>query len=160
MMKTIIVYGTKYGTTTKAVKELQKHLQGEVTAVNIVKESAPDLKVFDKVIVGGSIYVGQIQKEVTAFITEQRQTLLTNPLGLFICAGSDETTLHSVFEESLRAHANSAENFGGELDTTKMNWIERLICRLIAKTNAKNNKPQPKLHIEKIEVFGRKMNES
>ncbi len=63
-MKTLIVYGTKHGTTEKCSKLLKDKLSGEVVIINIKKENMPDITEFNNIIIGGSIYMGQIQKEV------------------------------------------------------------------------------------------------
>lgn len=67
-MKTLIVYGTKHGTTEKCSKFLKDKLSGEVVIINIKKENMPDITTFNNIIIGGSIYMGQIQKEVKIFV--------------------------------------------------------------------------------------------
>lgn len=67
-MKTLIVYGTKHGTTEKCSKLLKDKLSGEVVIINIKKENMPDITAFNNIIIGGSVYMGQIQKEVKKFL--------------------------------------------------------------------------------------------
>ncbi|SHK33967.1 Flavodoxin domain-containing protein [Anaerobranca californiensis DSM 14826] len=89
-MKTLIIYGTKYGSTEKCVKQLERKLIGEVEVHNI-KDGIPTIQKYDKIIIGGSIYIGQIQKEIINFCKEKEDELLTKTLGLFIiCMGSEE----------------------------------------------------------------------
>jgi len=137
-MKTIIVYGTKYGTAEKCSEQLKAKLQGEVTLVNIKKESLLDITAYDNIIIGGSIYMGQIRKEVKKFCIENLNVLKDKKVGLFICGLSDEdviTPLKNSFPEVLLTNAIAKEHFGGEVIFKKMNFIERFIMKKIAKTD-------------------------
>ena len=69
-MKSIIIYSTKYGSTEKASELLKENMKGEVDLVNIMKETVPDIKGYDNVIFGGSVYIGKIQKKLTNYINE------------------------------------------------------------------------------------------
>ncbi len=62
-MKTLIVFSTKYGCTEKCVDILKSQIQGEVH-ISLVKDIRVDLNNFDNIIVGGSVYMGKIQKEL------------------------------------------------------------------------------------------------
>ena len=62
-MKNLIVYATKHGTVKKCAEMLKVKLNGETVLAN-VNEEVPDLDNFDNVILGGSIYIGKIQKRV------------------------------------------------------------------------------------------------
>ena len=82
-MKSIIIFSTKYGCAEKTAKMLQSKMKGDVRMVNIVKDKVPALDEFDAVILGGSIYMGRIQKELTAFISGNLPALLKKKVGLF-----------------------------------------------------------------------------
>lgn len=60
-MKNLIVYATKHGTAKKCAEMLKTRLNGETVLAN-VKETPPDLEDFDTVVLGGSIYIGKMQK--------------------------------------------------------------------------------------------------
>ena len=64
-MSTLIVYASKYGCTEKCVKLMSKKLNDKVDLINLKNINDIDLSKYDKVIIGGSIYIGRIQKEVT-----------------------------------------------------------------------------------------------
>jgi len=64
-MKTLIAYSSKYGCTEKCVGTLAAKLSWEVDVVNLRGGKAVDLSGYDRVIIGGSIYMGRIQKQVT-----------------------------------------------------------------------------------------------
>jgi len=156
-MKTIIVYGTKYGTAEKCSKLLKAKLQGEVTLVNIKKESLPDITAFDNIIIGGSIYMGQIRKEVKKFCTENLNVLKDKRVGLFICGLSNEdviTPFKNSFPEVLLNNAIAKEHFGGEVVFKRMNFLEGFIMKKVAKTD----KDVSKLSEENINKFAESVN--
>lgn len=134
-MKTLIIYATKHGCTAKVAGMLQSKLAGEVQTVNVKKDAIPSLNEFDKVILGGSIYVGKLQPELHKFITEHVSILLKKQFGLYLCAGENDpaarqTLLETVFPE-LSGHAIVKEVMGGEFNITDMNFLEKLAIRMI-----------------------------
>ena len=66
-MKTIIVYSSKYGYTEDCVNSLAEKIDGEVSTFNIYTEKIPSIDEFDNIIIGGSIYMGQIQKKLKLY---------------------------------------------------------------------------------------------
>lgn len=137
-MNTIIVYGSKYGCTEKCAEMLSKKLTGTVELCNIKKEKVPDLTQYDNVIIGGSIYVGKIQKEVTEFCLHHANTLKEKKIGLYICCMNTkeaEMQLDHAFPEELLSNAAVKECFGGEFRFKKMNMIERFIVKMVSKSD-------------------------
>lgn len=63
-MKTLIIYGSNHGCAKKCAELLEENLKGEVDIVDIRKDITLDLNNYDKVVIGGSIYMGKIQKEI------------------------------------------------------------------------------------------------
>jgi len=132
-MNTLILYATKYGSATACVNALREKLTGEVRIVNIKTDPVPELGEFDQVILGGSIYVGKIQKEMTAFSEQRLDALLMKKVGLFICAGekkAEYAELQAAFPPRLYDHAVVKDVFGYEIHLEKMNWLERQMMRL------------------------------
>lgn len=85
-MKTVIIYATKYGSAENAAELLKKRLGGRVKLINIVKELVPPLNEYDTVILGGSIYAGNIQTKLGEFMNYNLDILLQKRVGLFLCA--------------------------------------------------------------------------
>ncbi|MFT8315355.1 MAG: flavodoxin domain-containing protein [Clostridium sp.] len=136
-MKTLIIYATKHGFAEKCSKLLKDKLSGEVATVNIKKDTMPNISSFDKIIIGGSVYMGKIQKEITEFCTENFDTLKEKKLGLFVCGmqkDSIETELAASFPNDLLTHSSVKECFGGEFIMKNMNPLERFIIKIVAKT--------------------------
>jgi len=137
-MKTLIIYGTKYGTAEKCSKLLKDKLQGEVTIINAKKDKIPELSSFDNIIIGGSIYAGQIRKEIKDFCGKNLNVLQEKRIGLFICGINDKdvmTPINNSFPGELLAKAAAKECFGGEVILKKMNFLERFMMKKIGKTD-------------------------
>ena len=141
-MKTIIVYATKHGTVAKCASILSDKLTGEVDLLDIKKGTVPELSVYERVIIGGSIYAGRIQKEITAFCSQNLNILMDKKLGLFICCmfkGSSELQLNSAFPGELRDKAAASDSFGGDMKFSDMSFGERLLTKMVSKTIAKSD---------------------
>ena len=158
-MKTLIVYGTKHGATEKCSKLLKDKLQGEVAVVNAKKDNVPDITSFDNIIIGGSIYAGQIRKEIKNFCSKNLNELKGKRVGLFICGMNDKevsTQLTNSFPEELLANATAKEYFGGEIIFKNMNFFEGFIMKKIAKAD----KDISKISEENINKFAELINKS
>lgn len=145
-MKTLIVYATKYGFTADCVEQLKTKLKGHTEAVNILKGTVPALSDFENVILGGSIYIGKVNKKLTEFCVSNLDALAGKRVALFLCCGMAEDfekNLAASFPEALRKNAIAAECFGGELKTEKMGVLDKLVTKRIKKMTAKENKPEP-----------------
>ena len=63
-MKTAIVYATKYSCTKECAEILKTYLHGEVNILS-AKADKINLSQYDAVFIGGSVYMGKIQKAVS-----------------------------------------------------------------------------------------------
>jgi len=139
MHNTLIVFASNHGTVERCARELFRLIDGKVDLCNLNRrESIPDLKVYDSLIVGGSIHYGKVQNVIAGFCKNNQSLLAGKRLGLFVnCLYSGEKAqqqLDKAFPESLARHALVREYFGGELDEEKMNFWERLITRQIVRS--------------------------
>ncbi|HOT45832.1 MAG TPA: flavodoxin domain-containing protein [Spirochaetota bacterium] len=131
-MGTLIVYMSKHGCAEKAARIISESLaDGDVTAVDLKSRADIDLSRYDTVIIGGSIYLGSIQKGLRKFCEKNLPELLTKRIGLFICCmNQDEAArkhYEAVFDEALRTHAAAAGIFGGELDFDQLSLLEKSV---------------------------------
>lgn len=156
-MKTIIIYSTLHGSTTKAVTELAQNLSGEVAIINLNKNPSPQISGFDRVIIGGSIHAGQIQKNVRNFCKSNINSLNNSDLGLFVCCMYEpkiaREEIRNAFPEELHQMAKTEAIFGGEFDFDKMNFVEKMMVRKIAKVNESVSK----IDHDSIERFANRM---
>jgi len=139
-MNTLIVYATKYGCAQKCAMELSKELKHNVELINLKEKSNVDLSKYDRIIIGGSVYIGRIQKEVTDFISNNLEELLKKEIGLFICGMQEGEMLAKEigdnFPAELISKAKSVKNFGGEFNFSKMNFMEKVIVKKISKVTS------------------------
>lgn len=136
-MYTLIAYGTKYGCAEKCTIELSKELNDSVDIVNLKKNNKIDLGKYDHVIIGGSAYIGRIQKEVTDFINLNLHELMKKEIGLFICGMQEgdmiDKEISDNFPADLLQKAKSVKHFGGEFIFNNMNFMEKVIVKKISK---------------------------
>jgi menaquinone-dependent protoporphyrinogen oxidase len=160
-MKSIIIYSTRYGCAAETAKRIQGKLTGGCTAVNIKTDKVPPLDSYDTVILGGSIYIGRIQKEMTAFIKTNKNELLTKKLGLYICAGAQkdeerQTELKAAFTDGLLSHATAKDVLGCVYAFEKMRFIDKFILKKVKG----NDKSEENYYDDQIEKFAKALSES
>lgn len=135
-MKILVIYATKTGTVNKCLDELEKYLpQGDFTYVNIAKEECKyDLGDFDCVILGSSIRMNKIHKNLCAYINENEDEICKTKHALFLCLGFtdlfDEYVIKN-FPESVRDSAFAISCFGGEMDISKQKGIDKLLMKMV-----------------------------
>ena len=160
-MKTVIVYATQYGFTADCAAKLREQLSGETMMIDLTKQAAPNPADFDAVIVGGSIYMGKVQSSVTDFCADYEGELLQKPLGLFLCCGLPkqmEQSMVASFPKSLIPYAKAIGCFGGELRTSRMKPMHKLIANMMQKAGAKDGIEPPKANPQAITDFAAAMN--
>ena len=135
-MATLIVYMTTHGCTEKATRMLMNSLNDDINIVNLDGFPDPNLDLYERVVIGGSIHMGEIQKGLKKYCERNLDALLTKKLGLFLCCMFDGEVAKKQFEEAypleLRNHASATGMFGGELTMDKMNALEKMIVKKVA----------------------------
>ena len=160
-METIIIYSSKYGYTEDCVKSLADMINGEVSVFNICDEKIPSIDEVDNIIIGGSIYMGQIQKKLKLYCTQNVNVLVNKRLALFLCCGlpeSFEQTLKNSFPDELLKKAVAKECFGGELRKDRMNFAHKMIAGLMKKAEAKEGKSEVRKMSENITILAKCIN--
>ncbi len=141
-MKTLLVYGTRYGATGGTSEEIAKVLQNEgfeVKVQNLKKEKIKDISPYDLIIVGSGMKMGKWTGEAEDFLNRFRHEFAGKKFAIFA------STMKSVPEREGRQedlekerkmsiddivtkynlNSVSAGLFGGVLDFNKMNFIIR-----------------------------------
>jgi len=133
-MKTAIYYFSKHGTTKACAEELKRYLPGETTLIAIDQEIIEPAQ-YDRIILGSSIYMGEISRKMKFFIKKHAESLNKKISGLFICCMYEgEEALEQftkAFPENLRNTAEAHGIFGGAFHFDKMNFIERKIIKKV-----------------------------
>jgi len=133
-MKTIIIYATKYGCAAEIAKRIADKIDGAVVCG--LKQNVPSLADFDCIILGSSVYAGNIRKEAKAFLAHNTDVLLEKKIGLFLCGIGRENAgsyFKANFSEEILQKAKSKCFCGGIFDPKKANGFERFIIKLITK---------------------------
>ncbi|WP_179035880.1 flavodoxin domain-containing protein [Paenibacillus sp. URB8-2] len=156
-MKTLILFTTRHGCTAKAAGMLQSRMGQGADTINLMTDSVPALSEYETVILGGSIYYGGIQKQMTEFIKKEQSQLASKRIGLFLCAAEPGEKalkeLEEAFPEFLRARAKAADVFGNELDYSKLSLPEKLVFRAVKGKRRRGDG----LSSDKINKFAAKM---
>ncbi len=134
-MKTAIVYATQHGTTEKVARMISELASDSTVLINLRKSRDINPDDFDRIIIGGSIHAGKIQKKVRKFCEKHFQQLNAKPLGLYLsCMEENEKAkvqFETAFAEPLRNHAMSCKLTGGEVMIDRMNFIEKFMMKKI-----------------------------
>jgi menaquinone-dependent protoporphyrinogen oxidase len=137
-MKTLIAWTGKSGTTEEVVREMAGEMGEGTVSVDLKKGSMPDPSEFERVIVGGSIYAGNVHKSLKAFCDKYEEELLARPFGIFLCALSGEDMAEKLernFPARLAAHARIKEWLGGRFIFADHNFIMRAMMKKIMKSS-------------------------
>ena len=131
-MKNLIIYSTKHGFVKECTANLKSKLKNETEVVDIAAKPKIDLDQYDYIILGGSIYMGRIQKKLTKYIRDNLNKLLTKKIALFICTGEENEKkarefLKNSFPDNLYKNAISTEVFGGQFKLEKLTSLERFV---------------------------------
>jgi len=120
----------------------------------------PDLQEFDNIIIGSSIYMGQIQKKLKVFCTQNVNSLVNKRFSLFLSCGLPENfqqTLKNSFPDELLEKAVVKECFGGELRTDRMKFADKMVSSLMKRIAVKEGKaevgPMPQNILRLVEAM-------
>lgn len=137
-MNSIIIYASKYGYTETCVKQLKALLEGDINICEINQTKNYDLSLYDKVIIGGSIYIGRINKKLKKFCLKNLELLVEKKIGLFVtCLKEDEEAFQQIitnYPQELINVAITKDYFGGEIINSKLGFFDRLITNMVAKS--------------------------
>jgi len=172
-MKTLILFASKYGAAEKCADLLSEKLNGDVNIINLKENKNVNLSDYDKLIVGCSIYAGNVQAEIKNFCNTNSVSLMAKPFGLFISCMTDKkdeikSYTEKSFSNELINHATIIDSLGAVFNFKKMNFFERQIIKMILnsknKTDELNIKVDGKTNIstisdEKILRFASVMND-
>lgn len=134
-MKTLILFATKHGCSKKASNQLNSKLLSQVEICNINDKKPPDIDNFEVIIMGGSIYAGEIQDSIKNYCRINHDKLMKKHLGLYLCCMDKEKAqmqFEKAYDENLRKHAIATGLFGGELLFDKMTHSEQYIIKEVA----------------------------
>lgn len=138
-MKTAIIYYSKHGTTERVAHLIGEKLDNKVDYISLKECSKPDIRTYDRIILGASIYAGTPSRKVTQFCHKNQPLLEQKVIGLFLCCMNKEQEaeeMDKAFPEYLQSLAIPKTILGGEFQFDKMNLVERFLTKKIAKVNS------------------------
>jgi len=158
MNDTAIIYMSTHGTCAKVAAMLGDKMHVNVTdIINVGRIKSVDLSKYSTVVIGGSIHMGQIQKQIKRFCKKNENELLKKKIGLFLCCMYQGDIAQKQFDEAyskkLRKKAVVKELFGYGFNFESMGFIMRAMARKIANVN----KSELHLNKEAIERFVKKL---
>ncbi|MGN0478059.1 MAG: flavodoxin domain-containing protein [Hominenteromicrobium sp.] len=133
----LIAYASKSGTTKECAGRLQALLPDAVLC-DLTRET-PDPARFDTVLVGGSVRMGALHRAAAGYLKAYEQELQKKRLGVFICCcfvDKEDELLKAAVPQSLLSHAACACSFGGRMDPGRQRSLDKLICKMAAKSGA------------------------
>lgn len=135
-----IFYASKYGFTKKVIGLIQDKCNQPSVAVDLAHHNhdiEQVLKNSEKVIIGGSIYMGKIQDSVSEFLEDYKEELLGKEIALFVCGLQDEDTIQIEMNQNFPLlvldRAKSIVWLGGGVDFEKLHWIDKMITKKVMK---------------------------
>lgn len=144
-MKTLLIYASRYGGVKSCAHKINNFIETDMVDSHAL--STIDLNDYNRVIIGASVYFGQIDKTLRKWLKVQEANLLNKDLYFFSC--SKETKLKTLISSNLFDHASYCSDFGYSLSISSMTKMHRLITKKIAQTTSDCNH----LNAESIDLF-------
>ena len=86
-MKTLIVYGTRYGATAEASEEIAKVLREagfDVKVMNAKEKNIKDLSEYELVVIGSGLQINKWTSEAEDFLKKFQKDLAQKKVALFV----------------------------------------------------------------------------
>lgn len=123
-MRILVAYASKMGGTKSLAKWLGQDLKAKGFNVHVLKTSeVRDVRVYDAVIVGSSIYVGKWHKNAKNFVKDHEAALRRVPVWFFSSGPLDDSAVEedippvkSVAKRMERIGVRGHVTLGGRLD--------------------------------------------
>ena len=115
-MRTLIAYATKKGSARDVALRMKESIGTDVDLIDLSKVRRIDLEVYDRIIIGSSIRVGQLLKPATKFLESYGSVLVHKQIGLYVCGlreNEAETCLEMGYGRELVDRASATASFGG-----------------------------------------------
>lgn len=139
-MKTLIVYGTNYGTAESVAKIIKQKSSDQVEMVNIKKSSVPSLSDFNKIVIGSGVKIGMINKKLKSWMNKSCDDIISKKVFLFLCASTTkaeeiEKIWSANYPEKILDNATIKICVGGVLNLDKMGFFDKLIIKKVTGQN-------------------------
>jgi menaquinone-dependent protoporphyrinogen IX oxidase len=143
-MKTLLVYGTRYGATADTSEEIAKVLRAEgleVKVINAKEEKIKDISPYDLIIVGSGMQFARWTGETEDFLKRFQETLAQKKVAVFVSTMKTVIEWEGKLKQLESDRKMELENkvakynftpislgfFGGAINFNKMNPITRKV---------------------------------
>lgn len=137
-MKRIVIYTSKYGASRKTAERLKKE-RIVSRCEDLADEQSINFEDCSMIVLGGGIYMGQLNKKIVAFLKKYEEELQGKEIVLYIHGLISETNYKSIicraFGKFLERNKLNTIYLGGELDTEQLGFVNRVMLKEIAKEN-------------------------
>ncbi|MFX1317654.1 MAG: flavodoxin domain-containing protein [Promethearchaeota archaeon] len=146
-MKTLIVYGTRYGATAGTSEEIGKVLREEgfaVTVIDAKKEKIQDIKEYELIIIGNGMKFTGWTSEAKGFLRKFASELANKKLAVFVSSAAqllhehkgehekmEEAWTKYLVEEIAKYELNpiAMAIFGGWVNPENMGWLDKKMAK-------------------------------
>lgn len=135
-MRTLILYGTKYGGTRLVSEQLASWFE-DVTLGEVGEKASLDITGYDCVVVGSPVTAGVIRKDVKAFLRQNEEELMRRQIALFVCGLNEDGRagyFKNNFSEQLLRAAKARAFLGGVFDPGKAGFFARTVIKTVTKS--------------------------
>ena len=157
-MRVLIAYASKTGNTEECAYKIKGFMKTEsIDLINLKKQNQVDLTLYDKVVIGTPLYMGQPARPFRQFIEKNANELMNKEMYLYVCGlarGQEGVDLlQKQVSPKLFDHAKYVGQLGGDVHLQKLNPVYKWMMRKILA----ESKPQLGLATEEIEKFASKI---
>lgn len=155
-----IIYSSRYGTTKSCAQYLKESIKGNIDIIDVDKLDLKtiDIEKYNTIILGSSIYIGSVSKNMKAFCSKNTESLKEKTVGIFICCGQPNKAkefMAANFPSEILGNCGVTGSFGGEAKIDKMKFVDKCITKIVTKGKFDNwiiNK-------EELDKFARQIND-
>lgn len=136
-MNTLILYCSKYGATEKCVNLINDNLRKKADVINLKNyNSTVDINDYNTILIGGGVYAGRVQSELTEFVKTNEKCLQSKNIGVFLCCKDEEKAMEYIetnFPNWLIKKSFMLTHLGHEININKMNFAEKFLLKSLFK---------------------------
>ncbi len=143
-MRSLVAFGTKYGSTEKVAETIADVLRSSGHTVDVAdlrRKSVLELDDYDMVVVGSSIIVGGWSKGSKRFLEENCEALRRKRVSMFVCCSQSylrpeerDDQMRNFLTNVAQTHGLKPESlglFGGEMDFDKYGFMVKAVLKKV-----------------------------